>query len=207
MSDMDVIYSKTGDPEGVVIARFTPEPRYEGMSMAEIATDMGLSATEAALKMYEEGDGQVIIHAMRDPDMETIASHPLISVGSDGTSLSTDGVLSVGQPHPRSYGTNPRFLARFVRERGLVSLEEAIRKMTMLPAQRMGLSRRGRVAPGFVADLVALDPDTVADTATFEAPHSYPVGVPHVAVNGTLVVENGEFSGATPGKVIRRFGD
>jgi N-acyl-D-amino-acid deacylase len=207
MADMDVIYSKTGNPEGVVIARFTPEPRFEGMSMADIATDLGLSPTEAALKMYEQGDGQVIIHAMRDPDMETIAQHPLISVGSDGTSLSTEGVLSVGQPHPRSYGTNPRFLAQFVRERGLVSLEEAIRKMTMLPAQRMGLSRRGRIAPGFVADLVALDPDTVADTATFEAPHSYPVGVPHVAVNGTLVIENGEFTGETPGKVIRGFAD
>ena len=207
IADMDVIYSKTGNPEGVVIARFTPEPRYEGMSMAEIAEDMELSPTEAALKMYEQGDGQVIIHAMRDPDMEAIASHPLISVGSDGTSLSTEGVLSVGQPHPRSYGTNPRFLARFVRERGLVSLEEAIRKMTMLPAQRMGLSRRGRIAPGFAADLVALDPGTVADTATFEAPHSYPVGIPHVAVNGTLVIENGEFTGETPGRVIRGFGD
>ena len=207
IEDMDVIYSKTGDPEGVVIARFTPEPRYEGMSMAEIAADVGLSPAEAALKMYEQGDGQVIIHAMRDPDMETIAQHPLISVGSDGTSLSTEGVLSAGQPHPRSYGTNPRFLAQFVRERGLVSLEEAIRKMTTLPAQRLGLSRRGRIAPGFAADLVALDPDTVADTATFEAPHSYPVGIPHVAVNGALVIEDGEFTGATPGRVVRGFGD
>ncbi len=207
LADMDVIYSKTGNPEGVVIARFIHEPRYEGKSMAEIASELELEPSEAALRLYEQGDGQVIIHAMRDPDMETIASHPLISVGSDGSSLSSEGVLSVGKPHPRSYGTNPRFLARFVRERGLVSLEEAIRKMTMLPAQRMALSRRGRIAPGFAADLVVLDPATVADTATFESPHSYPVGIPHVAVNGALVIENGEFTGQTPGKVIRGFGE
>ena len=207
MADMNIIYSKTGNPEGVVIARFIHDPHYEGMSMAQIADELECEPAEAALQLYEKGDAQVIIHAMKDPDMETIAKHPLISVGSDGSSLSTDGILSVGKPHPRSYGTNPRFLGQFVRERKLMSLEEAIRKMTMLPAQRMGLSRRGRIAPGFAADLVVFNPDTVIDTATFESPHSYSVGVPHVAVNGTLVIENGEFTGQTPGKVIRGFGD
>ena len=132
-------------------------------------------------------------------------SIPLISVGSDGSSLSKDGILSVGRPHPRSYGTNPRFLSQFVREHKLVTFEEAIRKMTLLPATRLGMTRRGRIAPGFAADIVVLNPETVADTATFESPHSYPIGIPHVAVNGKMVIENGEFTGSTPGKVLLGF--
>ena len=145
--------------------------------------------------------------SLPDGRCHEIAQHPLISVGSDGSSLSTEGVLSVGKPHPRSYGTNPRVLGRFVRDKHLMALAEAVRKMTTLPASRMGLNRRGRIAPGYAADLVAFDPATVADTATFEAPHSYPDGIPHVAVNGTMVIQDGEFTGNTPGKVIRDFSD
>ncbi len=207
LGDIDAAYVHNSGPEGVVIARFVPDPHFEGLNMAQIADELGCSAAEAALSLYEQGDGQVVIHMMHDADVEMIAGHPLIAVGSDGSSLSTDGVLSVGRPHPRSYGTNPRFLARFVRERSVVSLEEAVRKMTLLPASRLGLSRRGRIAPGFAGDIVVFDPGTVADTATFDAPHSYAIGIPHVAVNGKLVVESGEFTGLTPGKVIRDFGD
>ena len=154
------------------------------------------------MRLYERAEASVIARAMQDADVETIARHPLIAVGSDGSSLSASGVLSVGKPHPRSYGTNPRFLAQFIRQRQLMALPEAVRKMTTLPASRLGLTRRGRLAPGYAADLVVFDPDTIADTATFEAPHSYPSGVAHVTVNGVLVVENGTFTGQTPGKVI-----
>ena len=207
LAEIDSIYLHNRNPEGVVIARLVPDPHFEGMNMLQISEELGCGAAEAALRLYEMADAQVIIHMMQDADVDTIAGHPLISVASDGSSISTEGVLSVGKPHPRSYGTNPRFLANFVRDRGVVTLEEAVRRMTLLPATRMSLSRRDRIAPGFAADLLVFDPETVADTATFESPHSYAAGVPHVAVNGELVVEAGQFTGRTPGKVIRGFGD
>ncbi len=207
LAEIDSIYVHNRNPEGVVIARFVPDPHFEGMNMLQVSEELGCSAPEAALRLYEMADAQVIIHMMQDADVDTIAGHPLISVASDGSSISTEGVLSVGRPHPRSYGTNPRFFAHMVRDRGVVPLEEAVRKMTLLPATRMGLTRRGRIAPGFAADLVVFDPETVADTATFESPHSYAEGIPHVVVNGELVVEAGQYTGSTPGKVIRGFGD
>ena len=205
--EITVIFSELGAPDGTVISRFVPDPHFEGMNMEQIAEELGCDAAEAAMRLYERREASVVIHDMQEPDVEVIARHPMISVGSDGSSLSSQGVLSVGTPHPRSYGANPRFLGRFVRERKLVSLEEAVRKMTTLPASRMGLTRRGRIAPGFAADLVVFDPETIADTATFQVPHSYPRGVEYVAVNGSVVVENGAFTGQTPGKVIRRYGD
>ena len=207
LADVKTRFDVGRGPDATVIARYVPRPRFEGMTLTEIASEMESEPEEAVLSLYLDGDASVISHGMREEDVEVIARHPLISVASDGTSISTEGVLSTGLPHPRSYGTNPRFLARYQRERGLVSLPEAIRKMTTLPAQRLGLTRRGRIAPGFAADIVALDPDSVTDTATFQAPHSYAKGIPHVAVNGVMVVESNEFTGQTPGKVIRGFGD
>lgn len=206
-ADITANFAKWSDPEGMTIARFVPDTHFEGMNMVQIAAALGCDPAEAALRLYERAEAAVIARAMQDTDVATIASHPLIAVGSDGSSLAADGVLAVGKPHPRSYGTYPRFLAQFVRQRRLVSLPEAVRKMTTLPASRLGLTRRGRLAPGYAADVVVFDPDTIADTATFAAPHSYPTGVAHVAVNGVLVVENGAFTGRTPGKVIRHFHD
>jgi N-acyl-D-amino-acid deacylase len=200
-------YRRHRDPEGVVIALYPPRREYEGRSMAELARELGCDPAEVAIRLYQEGEGSIITHAMKEEDVELIARHPLVSVGSDGSSLSAEGVLSTGKPHPRSYGTNPRFLARFVRERRLVSLEEGVRKMTSLPASRLGLTRRGRIAPGYWADLVIFDRDAVEDTATFKEPHQYPKGIPFVVVNGTLVVENGQFTGRMPGRVLRRWDD
>ena len=203
LGDIDGFYTEYGGSEKVVIARYAPEPSYEGMSMFEIANARACTPAQAALELYKEDDGQVIVHAMSEDDLDLIASDPYISVASDGSSLSTEGVLSSGRPHPRNYGTYPRFLAEMVREKKIVDLEEAIRRMTSLPASRMKLSRRGRIAPGYFADLVVFNPDTVKDTATFEAPQNYPIGIAHVSVNGELVIKDGEFTGKTPGRIVR----
>ena len=195
------------DASRILIATYAPQREYEGHTLEEVARDLECAPAEAALRLYERSDAMVIMFHLQEPDMDVIARAPFIAVGSDGSSLNTTGPLSVGKPHPRSYGTNPRFLARFVREKRLVGLEEAVRKMTLLPATHLGLTRRGRLAPGMYADIVVFDPETVADTATFTDPHRFPVGVPHVVVNGTPVIRDGEVTGATPGRVVRGFGE
>jgi N-acyl-D-amino-acid deacylase len=194
-------------PDRVVIARFPPDPQLEGLSLAEIAQRRELDPADAAIALYREFPASVIVHKMVEPDVEVIARHPWIAVGSDGSSLRTQGPLSAGKPHPRNYGCFPRYLARYQREKGLVSLEEAVRKMTSLPASRLGLTRRGRIAPGYWADLVVFDPGAIRDTATFEDPHRYPEGIHHVLVNGVLAVADGQPTGQTPGRLLRRPDD
>ncbi|MCH8225586.1 MAG: D-aminoacylase [Chloroflexi bacterium] len=200
-------FQSRGGADHIVVANHPPDRGLEGLNLEQIAQNMGCDAADAGIRIYQAAETSVISHSLREEDVVSIAAGSLVAVGSDGSSLSTEGVLSAGKPHPRSYGTFPRFLSRYVREQKVVSLEEAIRKMTMLPASRLGLTQRGRIAPGMWADLVAFDPDTVADTATYDAPHSYPVGIPHVVVNGELVIQDGAYTAATPGKVLKRFDD
>ena len=196
---------RRGNAERIVIARHRANPNLEGLSLAAIAERLGCDPVEAAIRVYQEGEAQVVTHSLEEADVETIASSSWVAVGSDGSSLKTEGLLSTGRPHPRSYGTFPRFLGHYVRERKVVSLPEAIRKMTLLPATRLGLTQRGRVAPGLWADLVVFDPDTVTDSATFEEPHQYPLGIRDVLVNGVAVVLAGDYTGERPGKVLRHF--
>jgi N-acyl-D-amino-acid deacylase len=125
-------------------------------------------------------------------------------IGSDGEGRATQGPYAMGKPHPRNYGTCPRFLGHYVRERGLLPLPEAIRKMTSLPAAKLGLRDRGRLEPGAVADVVVFDPATIADTATFAEPHRYPRGIPWVLVNGEPVIAGGQHTGSRPGCVLAR---
>ena len=139
-----------------------------------------------------------------EEDMRSFLAHPLSIVGSDGTAISPDGIWSVTQPHPRIYGTHPRVLGHYVREEGVLSLEDAVRKMTGFPAERIGLRDRGRVEEGLAADLVVFDPETVVDVATYQDPHRFPEGIPHVFVNGEAIVRDGELTGALPGRVLRR---
>jgi N-acyl-D-amino-acid deacylase len=144
------------------------------------------------------------MHNRTEEDMQHFLSHDLAMVGSDGTAISADGPRSDALVHPRFYGAHARVLGRYVRDLGTLTLEAAVHRMTGRPAARLGLRDRGRIAAGCVADLVLLDPDTVADRATFERPHAYAAGVPHVMVNGQWVVSNSEHTGALPTGVIRR---
>jgi N-acyl-D-amino-acid deacylase len=123
---------------------------------------------------------------------------------SDGSALATEGELSAGSPHPRSYGTFARILRKYVREDRVMPLEEAVRKMTSLPAERFGLDRRGRLAEGYFADIAVFDASRVRDRATFGEPHQYAEGFAAVLVNGAVVLEGGKRTDALPGKVIRR---
>ncbi|MBI4219249.1 MAG: D-aminoacylase [Chloroflexi bacterium] len=200
---IDETIREYGNADAVLIASFAPQPAYEGMNLSQIADRLECEPAEAALRLYEKGEGSVILASLDQKDVDLIAQAPFISVASDGTSLRAEGILGRGKPHPRSYGTNVRFLREFVREKRLVSLEEAIRRMTTLPASRLQLQRRGRIAPGYFADIVVFDRDTVGDTATFTDPHRYPTGVHDVFVNGTHVVSGGTPTGAKPGRVLR----
>jgi N-acyl-D-amino-acid deacylase len=141
---------------------------------------------------------------MDERDVATILCHPHTAIATDAEALAIDGPLAEGVPHPRAYGTYPRVLARYVREQGLLTWEEAIRKMTSLPASRLGLRDRGILQEGAFADLVVLDPNTVADTAEFTAPHRYPEGICHVLVNGCFAVRDGKQTAERPGRLLRR---
>jgi N-acyl-D-amino-acid deacylase len=148
--------------------------------------------------MLLAGGAQMVYHFMSDDDVDRIMRHPQVSIASDSSVL----VLGDGVPHPRGYGDNARVLGTYVRDRRVLSLEEAIRKMTSLPAGHFRLASRGQVRTGYAADLVILNPATVSDTATFEKPHGYATGIPYVLVNGVIVVKNGTQTDARPGQVI-----
>ena len=140
---------------------------------------------------------------MGEEDIERIMKHELVMVGTDGSGISPKGVLGHGKPHPRYYGTYPRILGKYVRERGLLTLEEAIYKMSGFPAKRLGLSDRGTLEVGNWADIVVFNQDIVIDRATYANPHQYPEGIEKVIVNVKLVIENEEHTGNLPGKVLR----
>ena len=161
---------------------------------------------ETILDMMIEGDeagnnygASMIYHYMSMQDVDTVFRYPNTAVTSDGTSMS----YGRGQPHPRSYGTNARVLADFMRDRKILTLEDAIRRMTSLPARTFSFHDRGIVRPGFIADLVLFDPAIVADQATFEDPHQYSVGFDYVIVNGAAVVADGEMTDKRFGKFVK----
>jgi len=188
----------------VLVTDCAPRPDVLGKSIAEIADAEGKDPLEAALDLIVISEGQAagVFFDQLEDNVRILMRHPLVVVGSDGNALAPHGVLGQRNPHPRSYGTFPRVLGRYVREEKVLSLEEAVTKMTSITADRFGLTDRGVIREGAWADLVLFDPQTVADKATFADPHQYPVGIPCVVVNGVVVIDQGQHTGALPGRVL-----
>ncbi len=178
----------------------------EGKRIPEIASILGLSEVDAAFKLLideELGVGYANF-GMCEEDVKMVMAHPVVMIGSDSSCRAIDGPLATGKPHPRAYGTFPRVLGKYVREEKVLTLENAVFKMTGMTATRLGLTDRGLIRPGMKADITVFDPDTIIDKATFEEPNQYPVGIEYVMINGVMVVENGDSTGEIAGRVIRR---
>jgi N-acyl-D-amino-acid deacylase len=177
-----------------------------GKNLLEIAALWKLEPVDALLRLLEQEEGSVgyIGHGMSPENVELVLGHPLVMIGSDGYSMAPEGRAAKTRPHPRSYGAYARVLAHYCRERKLIDLPTAARKMTSMPADQVGLHDRGRIAKGLKADLVLFDAASVKDEASFDDPHRYPSGIPHVLVNGVAVVEDGRHTGARPGRMLRR---
>jgi N-acyl-D-amino-acid deacylase len=203
--EAEIAVRQVSTPEGLLIPRFKPEPAYEGKTLAEIAALRGTDPEQTLMDLIKEAEAMrasgetgvesVIGTSMDEADIEKLMKWKYMS-------LSTDGALDGS--HPRGYGTYPRFLGRYVRERGVLPLPEAVRKCTSLPARQMGFSDRGRIAPGMKADLVLFDPETVIDRSTPQDPHAVATGIDRVWVGGVSVYEDGKTTGMFPGRPLKR---
>ena len=190
----------------VLISSSPKNREYEGRNVAEQAVEADKSPHDWVFDalIETELDMGMVIFEMSEDNRKLALRHAAMMIGTDAVGLTTEGPLSQGVPHPRNYGTYPRVLGHYVREQGVISLEEAVYKMSGFPAQKLRWTDRGLLKEGYWADLVILNPDTVADRATYQAPHQYPEGILHVIVNGKLVVHNDDHTQARPGSVLRR---
>jgi dihydroorotase/N-acyl-D-amino-acid deacylase len=181
-----------------------PEVRkYAGMRITEIAKLRGDSdPADTCISLMAEDGGRIsgVFHNQSEENIRMVMRQPWVSIASDGSAISAN---ASGVPHPREFATNARVLGYYVREQHVLTLEDAVRKMTSFPAQILGLTDRGQVRAGFAADVVVFDPDKVRETNSYEKPKSYPDGIPYVLVNGGIVIDKGQHTGARPGKVIR----
>jgi N-acyl-D-amino-acid deacylase len=190
----------------VELATVLSHPEYSGCTIQELAVGTDRDPRDWLLDLLSEGGPfpSAVHHALSEDDVERVLSDPRVMIGSDAVAASPGGPGSADKTHPRTYGAFARVLARYAREKGLLSWPEAVRRMTSLPASRLGWADRGRVAVGCVADLVVFDPKIIADVATFAAPHALAVGVQDVVVSGTIAWAGGRPTGARPGRVLRR---
>ena len=181
-------------------------PEHAGRTLGDLARSRGVDPLDAVADylVADRGETRILITSMTDADVHAITRAPWVTVGSDGNALATTGVTGQGKPHPRFYGTHARILGPLVRDLRLLPLEQAVAKMTGVAARALGLTDRGVLRPGAWADVTVFDPARIADRATYEEPHRYAAGVSTVVVNGQVVIDGGDHTGALPGRVLRR---
>ena len=205
--DWDSTYLAAGSAENILLVGFKNDALKPliGKTLAQVAAMRHSSPEETAMDLVIEDDSDVgcVFFTMSEDNIRRQIALPWVSFGSDGGSLAAEGVFLQSGTHPRAYGNFARLLGKYVREERVIPLEEAVRRLTWLPAQNLKLHRRGRLAAGQFADIVVFDPDTIQDHATFDNPHQYATGVIHVFVNGSQVLKEGEHTGAKPGRVVR----
>jgi N-acyl-D-amino-acid deacylase len=198
---------QSGGWRGIVIGATHTEKNasFPGKTLEEIGRIREKDPADAFFDLLVEEHGQVtcLPFMMNEKDVQTALREPWVDIASDGSSLSTEGQLAAGHPHPRNFGTFPRILGHYVREEKVLTLEDAVRRMTSLPAQRLGLKDRGLLREGYWADVVVFDPDRISDMATFASPKQYPAGINYVMVNGSVVIDGGNHTGERPGMVLR----
>jgi N-acyl-D-amino-acid deacylase len=203
----EVMLKLEGSPwESILLTGLDEEEnkRFIGKTIQQAADELGQDPYEFAcdLLVKEKGDVEIVGFGMSEEQTEEVLKHPLVMLCSDGSALAPYGPLHQGKPHPRNYGTFPRFLGYYVRDRKALTLPQAVKKMTSMPAAKLGLKDRGTLKPGNFADIVVFDPAAIADRGTYTEPEQYPAGIDYVIVNGKVVIDHDNHTGALPGKVL-----
>lgn len=205
MMDGSITGYKGNGWKRTIISSTEKHPEYEGKTFQEIADSINKDPFEFAfdLLIEEHGAVSILIQHGCEEDEEYLLKNHLAMIGSDGSSIAPYGILSKGKPHPRNYGAFPRVISKYVKERNIMTLEEAIRKMTSFPAQKLGIKNRGLLKEGMNADITIFNYDTIKDNLSLTNPHQYPDGVEHVIVNGTIVLDHHKHTGALTGKLLK----
>jgi N-acyl-D-amino-acid deacylase len=206
--DWENLYYAAGGPDKLLLLGFKNDDLkpLTGKTLAEVAAMRGTSAEDTIIDLVIEDDSRVgtAYFLMSEDNIQKKIARPWVAFGSDAESLAPEGVFLKSNPHPRAYGTFARLLGKYVRDEGVISLSEAIRRLTSFPADNLGIGNRGRLQENYFADITIFDPATIGDRATYSKPHQYAVGVHHVIVNGVPVLLDGEHTGATPGRFVRK---
>jgi len=205
--DWENFFYMAGTPENIILSGFKNDTlkNLTGKTLAEVAQMRKTSPAETIIDLIIQDNSRVdaIYFLMSESNIKKQIALPWVSFGSDAESLAPEGVFLKTNPHPRAYGNFSRLLGRYVRDQNVISLEEAIRKLTRLPAENLKIEKRGSLKEGYYADIVLFNPDKIKDNATFKDPHQYATGMIHVFVNGQQVLKDGEHTGATPGRIVR----